>query len=102
MRMWLPCRHEAVFWIDAHTCCCHECGKTGIWYEEGLVLWCRRRPSQGLRERLTEALEMGHGERQPLAGHPAASDPLAVEPGGAVRQRAGLDPVGSANRRASA
>jgi len=102
MKMWSPCRHEEVFWIDAHTCGCHECGKTGIWYEEGLVLWCRRRPPQRLRETLTEALELACGETTPIAGHPAIGDAEVLEPGGMLRRRAGVATDTSTNRRASA
>lgn len=36
------CRHFSVSWQDAHTCRCTDCGRTGRWYEEGYVLWCRR------------------------------------------------------------
>lgn len=43
MFVWQHCRHGEVRWLDAYTCRCNDCGKTGIWYEEGLVLWCKRR-----------------------------------------------------------
>ena len=45
VRTMLPvfiCKHWDVEWLDAHTCCCNECGKLGQWYEDGLVIWCRR------------------------------------------------------------
>lgn len=43
MFVWQHCRHGEVRWLDAYTCRCNDCGKTGIWYEDGLVLWCKRR-----------------------------------------------------------
>ena len=37
------CRHWNVRWLDSHTCRCHECGRTGRWYEDGFVLWSKRK-----------------------------------------------------------
>ncbi len=74
MFVWQHCRHGEVRWLDAYTCRCNDCGKTGIWYEDGLVLWCKRR-----------TVDPDHH----LSHHPSQRDRSVLET--AVLEHAALD-----------